>query len=244
VRKAKNKVQIYNDVTIIYSTGVSIKTHSNHCHKIILANETINVGHDKKTLSAYGTIVHSDTSHKVKSYDGELISIFINPQSPLGSAIDHLFKRSRVLKIDSQTAYGMYSFLNNNEENHITESDIQKRIAQLILNTEVLPSRSAIDSRIESVTDTILYSNKKIKFKDLLKLAGLSESRLIHLFKKETGITIRKFILWSRTQKAISDMMAGSSIKQAAHAAGFTDSAHFNRTFVSMFGFPPSQLTK
>lgn len=34
--------------------------------------------------------------------------------------------------------------------------------------------------------------------------------------------------------------MRGSSLTEAAHVAGFADSAHLSRTFRSMFGIAPS----
>lgn len=37
-------------------------------------------------------------------------------------------------------------------------------------------------------------------------------------------------------------MGSGSSLTEAAHAAGFADSAHFSRTFRRMFGVAPASL--
>jgi AraC-like DNA-binding protein len=75
-------------------------------------------------------------------------------------------------------------------------------------------------------------------------LAHLSPSRFRHLFVAETGTTFRAYVLWVRIQHAIVDMMAGRSWTDAAHAAGFADSAHLNRTFRRMFGISPSMLVR
>jgi AraC-like DNA-binding protein len=72
----------------------------------------------------------------------------------------------------------------------------------------------------------------------------VSESRLIHLFKKETGTTIRKYILWNKLQQAIKFHLLGNSLKQSASLSGFTDAAHFNRVFVSNYGINPSSMLK
>jgi AraC-like DNA-binding protein len=51
-------------------------------------------------------------------------------------------------------------------------------------------------------------------------------------------------MLWCRTTKAIAALTVGASIKQSAKIAGFTDAAHLNRTFVSMYGITPSLMLK
>ncbi|HEX5628416.1 MAG TPA: helix-turn-helix transcriptional regulator, partial [Usitatibacteraceae bacterium] len=75
-------------------------------------------------------------------------------------------------------------------------------------------------------------------------LVHLSPSRLRHLFVAETGTTFRAYALWVRIQHAIVAMMAGQSWTDAAHAAGFADSAHLNRTFRRMFGISPNMLVR
>lgn len=71
---------------------------------------------------------------------------------------------------------------------------------------------------------------------------GLSEDRLHHLFSTEAGIPIHRFRLWLRLKHASHLFLEGQSLTEAAHDSGFADSAHFTRTFVKMFGAPPSRL--
>ncbi len=73
---------------------------------------------------------------------------------------------------------------------------------------------------------------------------GLSEGRLVHLFREQVGIPIRRYLLWMRLVRSIEILFDGSSLTTAAHNSGFADSAHFARTFRRMFGLTPSGLFK
>ena len=70
----------------------------------------------------------------------------------------------------------------------------------------------------------------------------LSPSRLSHLFSEQVGIALRRFIVWTRVRHVVGHALAGASLTDAAHAAGFADAAHMSHTFRRMFGFAPSVL--
>ena len=72
--------------------------------------------------------------------------------------------------------------------------------------------------------------------------AALSPGRFRHLFVTHTGSSFRAYVLWTRLNVAIQFAMAGRSWTEAAHAAGFADSAHLTRTFRRMFGINPAAL--
>lgn len=65
---------------------------------------------------------------------------------------------------------------------------------------------------------------------------ALSESRFLHLFREQMGIAWRPYLLWRRLLCAVNMIRQGSNATDAAHRAGFADSAHLSRTFVRMFG--------
>lgn len=65
---------------------------------------------------------------------------------------------------------------------------------------------------------------------------ALSESRFLHLFREQMGIAWRPYLLWRRTICAAHAITKGKSATEAAHLAGFSDSAHLSRTFRSLFG--------
>ena len=71
---------------------------------------------------------------------------------------------------------------------------------------------------------------------------GLSPGRFRHLFVAEAGLPYRGYALWLRLGRAVDVFAAGGSLTDAAHEAGFADSAHLSRTFRRMFGLAPSSL--
>ena len=64
----------------------------------------------------------------------------------------------------------------------------------------------------------------------------------IHLFAEQTGMALRPYILWRRFGSVWEHRMNGVSLSDAAHAAGFADSAHLARTSRRMIGIPPSAM--
>jgi len=76
----------------------------------------------------------------------------------------------------------------------------------------------------------------------LAQSAGLSRSRLGHLFREEVGLSITRYALWVRLCIGVESLGSGRGVSEAAHAAGFADHAHFTRTFRRMFGVAPAQI--
>lgn len=103
--------------------------------------------------------------------------------------------------------------------------------------------RGPTDPRIASVVERLLSAAAPAADTTVLAAqCGLSASRLQHLFKATTGITVRRFRLWARMRRAIAMAVAGATITHAALEAGFSSPAHFSAAFREMFGVAPTQL--
>ncbi|MEV7013672.1 AraC family transcriptional regulator [Streptosporangium sp. NPDC051022] len=76
---------------------------------------------------------------------------------------------------------------------------------------------------------------------DLAARAGVSASRLGHLFAEHLHLPYPAWRRWTRLLHAIQAVRGGATLTRAAHAAGFADSAHLSRTCRAMFGITPSQ---
>lgn len=100
-----------------------------------------------------------------------------------------------------------------------------------------------LDARISSVVALIkrdVANNLSARY--LAAQVDLSEPRLSQLFKDTLGVPIRRYRQWHRLFVTAVGVTQGLSLTTAALEAGFTDSAHFSRTFRSILGMPPSAM--
>src|SRR3989344_2114033 len=107
-------------------------------------------------------------------------------------------------------------------------------------------AEEAIDPRIQAAINLLQgkYLARKVAIAELARHACLSESRLMHLFTEQIGIPLRRYVLWLRLMTAVQFAVQGESLTEAAHRAGFSDSAHLCRTFRRMYGITLSGLVK
>jgi AraC-like DNA-binding protein len=73
--------------------------------------------------------------------------------------------------------------------------------------------------------------------------AGLSVSRLTHVVTEMLGAPPRTWRAWFKLRRAISETLFGpATLTEAAHRAGFADSAHLTRTCKQLTGVRPAQM--
>lgn len=99
-----------------------------------------------------------------------------------------------------------------------------------------------IDPRVSRVVESLSTRDEVlIPVARLAGSAGLSASRFQHLFTHEVGVPFRRYRAWQRMRSAIREIVRGSNFTTAAHAAGFSDQAHFAHDFRRTFGAPASR---
>ena len=105
------------------------------------------------------------------------------------------------------------------------------------------PPLKKVDARITQALEKIRREDvRKMSLEDAAKSVFLSPSRFAHLFKDEVGLPFRRYLLWRKLSRAMEEFGRGANLTNAAHAAGFSDSAHLTHTWRQMFGIPPTAM--
>lgn len=68
----------------------------------------------------------------------------------------------------------------------------------------------------------------------------VSSSKIVHLFKKEFGISIHKYIVEKRLVRAKQLISQGKQPSRIYSDVGFGDYSSFYKAYVNFFGYPPS----
>jgi AraC-like DNA-binding protein len=84
--------------------------------------------------------------------------------------------------------------------------------------------------------------DRPVRLQTLAGALNVSPGWLSHRFAEDTGVPLRRYVVWLRLRRAVESVLQGASWTEAAHAVGFSDSAHLSRSFRDTFGIAPSSL--
>lgn len=105
--------------------------------------------------------------------------------------------------------------------------------------------RHDVDPRIwHTINYVKTHAMDNLSSQTLAEQVGMSEAQLRRCFKQTTGIPLRRYRRWHRLFITASMMASGITLTDAALAAGFSDSSHFNHAFREMTGMKPSSLLR
>lgn len=114
----------------------------------------------------------------------------------------------------------------------------------LIEQIKTTPFVSEYDRRISDVMAWIEQHDLEYRSaaEVLSSVAHLSQSRLSHLFKDSLGISLKKYLVWSKLRKTIQHYLSEKEdLFSSLIRNGFYDQPHFSKAFTSMLGISPAK---
>jgi AraC family transcriptional regulator of arabinose operon len=101
-----------------------------------------------------------------------------------------------------------------------------------------------MDPRIAAVIERMRSElPQPLSVAELAAGVNLSPSRLIHLFRAETGVPPARYLRDLRLGRARADLQRTFlSVKQVMFQVGFSDPSHFSRAFKLRYGVSPRAL--
>ncbi|MFB5649607.1 helix-turn-helix domain-containing protein [Leptospira wolffii] len=241
----KGILYLWNTRVIFATDAMQTDFHEHYAASLAISLEkTICIETEKSKEEYKVALVGPNTYHRTVSPGIKMAVLLIDPETHEYGSISDFGKSGEVRRLDIAPFLPLMEKLWDLYYGNINDSDawdLQMEMLRCVFPFEKL--KKTVDERILKIARKIRTElPDSIRMKEIGKDFSISEDRLIRLFKENLGIPLRRYLLWVRTWEACRLLTEGISLTEAAHAAGFADSAHFTRTFKENFGFVPSSF--
>jgi AraC-like DNA-binding protein len=191
---------------------------------------------------APGVLTAPDVPHAIDAAGGEVLLVFLDPESDAGTALRAVLDGPLRLLGERERA----ALRDARPEAIMREEGVAFSARALaLLGGPRLPRTRPLHPRVRRLLRALRdRAPDDPSLEALARAAGLSPGRLMHAFTESIGVPLRPYLAWLRLQRAAAAIVAGAPLADAAHAAGFSDAAHMSRTFRRMLGLPPSALRR
>lgn len=210
-------------------------------HVILAVDGELTVSVSGTSHRAPGVLTHADAVHAIDAEGVEILLVFVDPESDAGLRLAALPGGPvRLLDADQVSRVGTHW-----DPLKIMRDGGADFLAALAvtLGGERPPTRS-VHPRVRRILRHLrdLPDDAETTLPALAEVAGLSPSRLMHVFTESIGVPLRSYLAWLKLQRAAGAVVSGLPLSEAAALAGFADAAHMTRSFRRMLGVTPSAL--
>lgn len=184
--------------------------------------------------------INSRIEHRIISEDMPLILLLVEPESRYARSLTQgTGPEFSIVDTDPHLITDLVTLL------RALDPSPGKVLGLLFRHWHLRPSVPGGDERIR---DTLRHvrsrKDLRISVGELADKVFLSESRFQHLFSEQVGIPVKRYLLRCKMLAGVSAIVSGQDFTSAAHAAGFSDSAHMSRSFRALFGMSLSGVFK
>lgn len=192
-------------------------------------------------------IVASGVPHALDARDTWLATLMVEPLSPHGRGLTRRLGGAPVLRLPESEAAPLRTVAESLRRGEVDAGNCIAAARALLdaLAATGAPRREP-DRRVAAMCAYIQehVRDTQVTLAQVAAVACLSPERARHLFREETGLGIRPYVLWTRLNTAVHGLPQADQLTAVAHESGFADAAHFTRTFRSMYGITPSLLLR
>jgi AraC-like DNA-binding protein len=202
--------------------------------------ESFRLGIDHMSTTTHAALIPSRQPHELDAAGAEVAIVLVEPSGLLGRQLALLAERppamtdlgDRLAGVALPEVADAATLIDWSRSLLATILGVAHSNEQDRVRAEVLGASRFIDAHLDTVP---LLS-------DAARHVGISPRQLRRSFADEIGMPCRRYILWRRLRRALLAISDGTDLTTAAATAGFSDSAHFSRTFRQTFGLAPSEV--
>jgi AraC-like DNA-binding protein len=215
--------------------GATAAKHQHHALQLVWSPEKpILLETSTGSVQTHAALIPANREHSLSATGQRLLVLLVERHGGLGRALHQVACAADALDLAERLQSVAFP------EASLSSHELMRWSETLVAALGHADKRQALSTAIRLA---IHYVEQQLPTTPSLagaaQNASISPTRLTHRFTSEVGIPFRRFVLWSRLKRAAQEA-ATSNLTEAAHAAGFSDSAHLSRTFRAMFGLAPS----
>lgn len=180
-------------------------------------------------------LVPADVRHRLDFFGARTLVVYVEPHDPAYGALHRgaLGRCHDLTELPEGIADAVAAWTGKLDPQPLVQAAVGRYAVEA----------KALDDRVARVAQ--LWNEGELldaEVNELARAVALSPSRLLHLFKAELGVGIRRVKQHYRFKIAASAIGRGSTFTHAAYQAGFADSAHLSRAFAETFGLSPTAV--
>lgn len=196
-------------------------------------------------VTARGVLIPAGMPHHLLERGTPILSLYLDGNGTLGRALAAAGAAGPQC-LDDDTALAVLAMARQEPDGAAIGQALLAHWHSLLPAPPVIPAAPAgAVARVRQVLELLSggsWHGTTLDLASLAARAALSPSRFAQCLRTETGLPLRAYLRWLRLQRAVAAVLAGATLTQAAHEAGFADAAHLTRTFRRHFGHAPSAI--
>ena len=228
------------------SSSIEADYHKHWLLQMFLgSHKELNIEVNGKCIVCDSILVNMDTLHRFDTEGEHHLTLLVDPTTKLGHAMRGLLMDQPFYIFPHEKNIVMQQAFKNVIEQNSHEAILS--FAQSITFQFIYSNMKIFDDRVMkllNLLDDCVYENEFHQIKYFSEKVGLSESRLAHLFKEETGIPLKSYIVLHKLQRAYESIFNGENITTSALNAGFDSPSHLAYTNKMMTGMSATNIIR
>ncbi len=226
--------------------GIRNQPHSHLAASVLIGLDrpfTLGIeGQDEQQIDA--AVVAPNVEQHLDSSGGTMLVLHVDPDLPHYRSLSPRLRGRTVQALDASVFHDLRNTLREALSRRMNCDEACRLFDDVLTRIRgEAPAAKPLDERVAHIVRYLRRDlPEKIDPAALAAEAGLSKSRLMHLFKAELGTSMCRFALCLRLQEAARQYRSGMSMTTVAHSAGFYDLSHMVQAGRAYAGYAPSAL--
>jgi AraC-like DNA-binding protein len=233
----KGRLFLGAGMVLYIGPGAAAERHAHHAVQLVWSRDeefTLTLAEAQRRRAA---LIPADVPHALDASGSAIALLLVEAYGSRGVALDRRARRELGAEVARELS--VIAFPMDLPADGVS-GWCDSVLVALGVSTTAPPPLSSVSRRAIAYVEATIEGTPRLT--EAAGRLGMSPTRLTHVFSREVGIPFRRFVLWTRIKHAVSTTRAGANLTAAAVAAGFSDAAHFSRTFRGMFGLSPSRV--